>query len=89
LNTHYNRGRKGLGFANKRVVYPPNRKYVDLRENIVFFDCGKIGHYRYTYLSRKNAKQRNLIHVKQIWVRKEDFCMSKGMGPKWIWVPKN
>jgi len=35
LNTHHNRGRKGLGFVKKHTVYPGNRKYVGLPENIV------------------------------------------------------
>ena len=35
LNTHHNRGRKGLGFEKKHIVYPKNRKYVGLPENIV------------------------------------------------------
>ena len=32
LNTHHNRGRKGLGFVKKHTVYPCNRKYVGLPE---------------------------------------------------------
>jgi len=55
LNTHHNRGRKGLDFEKKHTIYPNNRKYVGLPENIVCFHHGKIGHYRYTCLSRKNA----------------------------------
>jgi len=43
LNTHHNRGRKGLGFVIKRTVYPVNRKYVGLPENIVCFHCGERG----------------------------------------------
>ena len=35
LNTHFNRNKKGLGFVTKRTVYPVNRKYVGLPENIV------------------------------------------------------
>ena len=84
MNTHHNRNRKGLGFVAKRTVYPINRKYVGLSENIICFHCGKIGHYRYTYPLRKYAIEKNLIHVKQIWVRKDEICVSKGMGPKWI-----
>ena len=35
LNNHHNRGRKGLGFEKKHTVYPCNRKYVGLPENIM------------------------------------------------------
>jgi len=82
LNTHHSQSKKGLGFEKKHTVYPINRKYVGLSENIVCFHCGKIGHYRYTFLSRKNAIDRNLVHVKQIWVRKKDLYMPKRMGPQ-------
>jgi len=88
LNTHHNRGRKGLDFVKKHTVYPCNRKYVGLPENIVCYHCGKIGHVRYTCPSREHAFKRNYSCVKQIWVRKEDLSMLKGMGPKKIWVPK-
>jgi len=77
-----------LGFVKKKTVYPVNRKYVGLSENIVCFHCGKTGHYRYSCPSRKYAIERNMIYVKQIWVRKDELQMFKGMGPKWIWVPK-
>jgi len=83
-----NQGKKGLGFMKKHTVYPYNRKYVGLPENIVCFHCGKTGHVRYTYPSRKHALERNLGYVKQIWVRKEDLSILKRMGPKKIWVPK-
>jgi len=85
---HHNRGRKGLGIVTKRTIYPVNRKYVGLPENIVRFYCGKIGHYRYACPSRKNAMNKNLVYVKQVWVRKNEIFVSKGMGPRWIWVPK-
>ena len=88
LNTHRRQNKRGLGFTPKRMIYPVNRKYVGLSENIVCFHCGKTGHYRYTCPSRKYAIERNAVYVRQIWVRKDDICMSKGMGPKWIWVPK-
>jgi len=45
LNTHHSRGRKGLDFVTKCTVYPVNRKYIGLPENIVCFHCGKTGHY--------------------------------------------
>ena len=88
MNTYHNGNKKGLGFVAKRTVYPVNRKYVGLSENIICFHCGKTCHYRYTCPLRKYAMERNLIHVKQIWVRKDYVYMSKGMGPKWTWVPK-
>ena len=88
LNNHHNRGRKGLDFEKKHTVYPYNRKYVGLPENIVCFHCEKIGHVRYICPSRKHAIEKNLGYVKQIWVREEDLSMLKGMGPKKIWVPK-
>jgi len=84
LNTHHSRGRKGLGFEKKHTVYPNNRKYAGLPENVVCFHCGKRGHYRYTCLSRKNSIERNLVNVKQIWVRKKDLYMSKRMEPQQI-----
>ena len=88
LNTHHNHGKKGLGFVKRNTVYPAQRKYVGLPENIVCFHCGKTGHYRYSCASRNYAIEKNLVYVKQIWVRKDELHMSKGMGPKWIWVPK-
>jgi len=53
-----------------------------LQENIICFHYGKTGHYRYTCPLRKNVIERNLVHVKQIWVKKKDLCMSKGIRPK-------
>ena len=87
-NTHHKQGKKDLGFVNEHTVYPVNRKYVGLSENTVCFHCEKTEHYRYACSSRKYVIERNLIYVKQIWVRKDEICMSKEMGPKWIWVPK-
>ena len=84
LSNHHNQGRKGLGFKQKHTVYPRHRKYVELPENIVCFHYGKTGHFRYTCPSRNNALERNFGYVKQIWVRKEDLCMLKEMGPKKI-----
>jgi len=57
LNTHHNRNKKGLGFVDKRTVYPVSRKYVGLSKNIICFHCGKIGHYRYTCPLRKYAME--------------------------------
>jgi len=88
LNTHHNQNKQGLSFVLKQTVYPINRKYVSLPENIIGFYYSKAGHYQYTCPLRKYAMERNLTHVKQIWVKKDEICMSKGMGPKWIWVPK-
>jgi len=84
LNMHHNRGKKGLGFVTKRTVYPVNRKYVSLLENIVCFHCGKMGHSQYACPSRMYATNKNLVYVKQVWVRKDELSVSKGMGPKWI-----
>ena len=80
LNTHYNRNKKGLGFVTKQTV--------GLLENIICFHYGKTKHYCYACPLRKYAIERNLIHVKQIWIRKDVICMSKGIGRKWIWLPK-
>jgi len=88
LNTYHNQSKKGLGFVAKRIVYPINSKYVGLQDNIICFHCGKTRHYRYTCPLRKYDMERNLIHVKQIWVKKDEICMSKRMGPKWILFPK-
>ena len=88
LNTHFNRNKKGLGFVPKKSVYPVNQKYVSLPENIICYHCGKIGHYQSMCALRKRALERSMIYVKQIWVRKDQLGMSKGLGPKWIWVPK-
>jgi hypothetical protein len=89
LNTHHNHGRKGLGFEKKYTVYPCNRNYVGLPENIVCYHCGKIGHVRYSCLSRKHALERNFGYVRQIWIKKDELAVLKGMGPKKIWVPKS
>jgi len=88
LNTHNNRNEKGLGFVTKRTINPVRKKYVGFQENIISFHYGKMGHYRYTCPLRKYTMERNMIYVKQIWVRQDEICMSKRMGPKWIWVPK-
>jgi len=61
LNTHHNRGRKGLDFVTKRTVYPVNRKYVGLPENIMCFHCGKMRHYRYVCPLRRYAMDKNLF----------------------------
>jgi len=84
LNTHHNQGRKGLGFVNKHTVYPCNRKYLGLLENIVCYRCGKIGHVRYTCPSREHAFKKNYGCVKLIWVRKEDLSILKRMRLKQI-----
>jgi len=88
LSKNHNHSKKGLGFRRKHTDHPKNRKYVGLLENIVCFHCGKTSHVRYTFPSRNNAMERNLNHVKQIWVGKDEIFMSNGKGPKWIWVPK-
>ena len=72
----------------KRSVYLVNRKYVGLPENIVCFHCRKMGHYWYACPSKMYVMNKNLVYVKQVWVRKDELSLSKGMGPKWIWVPK-
>jgi len=84
LNTYYSQNKKGLGFVNRRTINLVNKKYVGFQENIIYFHCGKIGYYRYTCPLRKNAMERSILYVKQIWVRKDEICMSKRMGPKWI-----
>jgi len=66
LNTHHNRNKKGLGFVTVKTIYPINRKYVGLLENIICFHCGKTGRDHYACPLRKYAIERNLIHVKQI-----------------------
>jgi len=68
LKSHHNRNKEGLGFVTKRTVYPVNRKYVGLPESIICFHSIKTGHYRYACPLRKHPIERNLIHVKQIWV---------------------
>jgi len=50
----------------KRTVYPMNRKYVGLPENIVCFHCGKTGNYRYVCPTRRYAMERNLVYMKEI-----------------------
>ena len=64
----------------KHTVYPVNRKYAGLPENIVCFHCGKTGHYRYASPIRRYAMEKKLIYVKQIWVRKDEICTSKRNG---------
>jgi len=87
LDTHHSQNKTRLGFVNRRVK-PVNKIYVGLQENIICFHCGRTGHYRYTCPLRKSIMQRNLLYVKQIWIRKGDTFTSKKMGRKWIWVPK-
>jgi len=74
--------------VTKRIIYPVNRKYVGLPENIVCFHCGKMGHHRYACPLRRYAMDKNFVYVKQIWARKGELSVSKEMGPKWMWVPK-
>jgi len=57
LNTHHNRNNKGIGFVAKRIVYPVNKKYVGLSENIICFHSGITNHYRYTCRLRKYAME--------------------------------
>jgi len=88
LNTYHNRGRKGLGFVKKHTLYPCNRKYIGLPENILCYHCGKTGHVRYVCPSREHAFKKSYGCAKQIWVRKDELSMLKRMGPKQICVPK-
>jgi len=89
LNTHHNRNRKGLGWVNRCVTRPVNKKYVGLQENIICFHSEKTGHYRYACPLRKRTVERYSLYIKQIWIRKDELTsMSKKMGPNWIWVPK-
>jgi len=75
----------GLGFVNRHVTKPMNKKYVEFQENIIYFHCGKTGHYRYTCFLGKEAMERNLLHVKKMWIRKNELTsMSKKVGPEWI-----
>ena len=53
LNTHHSPNKKGLGFVNRHVIEPVNKKYFGLQENIICFHRGRTGHYRYTYSLRK------------------------------------
>jgi len=84
LNTYHSRNKKGLGFVSRRTVNPINKKYVGLQEYIICFHFGKTGYYCYTCPLRKNAMERSAIYVKQMWVRKDETCLSRRMGPKWI-----
>ena len=59
LNTCHSRNKRGLGFANRPITKPVNKKYAGLKENITCFHCGKTGHYRHTCLLRKRAMERN------------------------------
>jgi len=89
LNTHHSCNKKGLGFVNKLVTWPINKKYVGLQETTICFHCGKTGHYRYACPLRKTVMERNSLYVKEVWIRTDDLSsMSKKMGPKWTWVPK-
>jgi len=89
LNTHHSRNKKGLGFVTRCTINPVNKKYVGFQENIICFHCGKTSHYRYKCPLRKNAMERSMLYVKQIWVRKDELTStSKKVGPKWIWIPK-
>ena len=73
----------------RRTVNLVNKKYVGLQENIICFHYGKIGHCRCTCPLRKNAIERIMLYVKQMWIRKDELTsMLKKVGPKWIWVPK-
>ena len=60
LNTHHSQNKMGLGFVNRHVIKPMNKKYVGLQENIICFHCGKTGHCHYTCSLRKEAMERNL-----------------------------
>ena len=88
LNNHHNRGRNGLGFVKKHTIYPCKRKYLGLPENIVCYHCGKTGHVRYVCPSRDHALKKNFNCVKQIWIRKDELSMLKGMGPSKFGFPK-
>ena len=87
MNNHHNWTKKGLGFMTKRTICPVNRKYVGLSENIICFHCGKTGLYRYACPLRKYAMERNLIYVKQIWVKKEGFACLREWDPSGFGFP--
>ena len=64
LNTHHSKNKRGLGFVNRPVTRPVNKKYVGLQENVICFHYGKTGHYRHTCLLKKRAMERNSLYVK-------------------------
>jgi len=79
----------GLGFVNRGVTKLVNKKYVGLQENILCFHCGKTGHYHYTCPLRKGAMERNLLYIKQMWIRKDELIsMSKKWDPSGSMFPK-
>ena len=45
LNIHHSQNKIGLGFVNRHVTKPVDKKYVGLQENTICFHCGKTGHY--------------------------------------------
>ena len=62
LNTHHSRNKRGLGFVNRPVTRPVNKKYAGLQENIICFHCGKTGHYRFACPLRKKKKPWRETH---------------------------
>jgi len=79
----------GLGFVNRLVIKPVNKKYVGLQENIICFHCGKTKQYCYTCSLRKGAMERNLLYVKQMWIRKDELTSTSGKwDPSGSWFPK-
>jgi len=55
--------KKGLGFKDRKVVKPVDKKYVGMAENIICFYCGKTGHIRFSCSMRKNEITRNNSYV--------------------------
>ena len=83
-NTHHKQGKKDLGCGMNIPFILLIENMWDYLKILFVFIVEKRGHYRHACSSRKYAIERNLIYVKQIWVRKDEICMSNGKGPKWI-----
>ncbi|XP_021732422.1 uncharacterized protein LOC110699235 [Chenopodium quinoa] len=74
---------EGLGFKKK---FQKEKKYVNLPSSIVYYLCGNTGHKQAKCPKKEQSTQKNIKHVKQIWVKKNESTHVT-QEPKETWVP--
>jgi len=71
LNSHHNRGRKGLGFVKKHIVYPCNRNILDYQKILCVI------------IVEKSGMLDTLVHLgkclrEKLWLCKTDLGKERG-----------
>ncbi|XP_021747150.1 uncharacterized protein LOC110713000 [Chenopodium quinoa] len=74
---------EGLGFKNK---FQKEKKYVNMPSSMVCYFCGNTGHKQVKCPKKKQSTQKNVKHVEQIWIKKNESTPVT-QDPKETWVP--